>query len=95
MFKIFNKGKIAVIKIHGTIGSTVKYKQIYPLIIKAEKKLFSLIKILSENRKTTPEKPTNIPIDLIKLIFSLLIKKCAKIAAVKGVLAINIAARLL
>ena len=37
MFKIFNKGKIAVIKIHGTIGSTVKYEQISPLIIKAEK----------------------------------------------------------
>ena len=32
MFKIFNKGKIAVIKIHGTIGSTVKYEQISPLI---------------------------------------------------------------
>ena len=37
MFKIFNKGKIAVIKIHGTIGSTVKYEQISPLIIKVEK----------------------------------------------------------
>jgi len=37
MFKIFNKGKIAVIKIHGTIGSAVKYEQILPLIIKAEK----------------------------------------------------------
>ena len=37
MFKIFNKGKIAVIKIHGTIGSTVKYEHISPLIIKAEK----------------------------------------------------------
>ena len=37
MFKIFNKGKIAVIKIHGTIGSTIKYDQISSLIIKAEK----------------------------------------------------------
>ena len=37
MFKIFNKGKIAVIKIHGTIGSTVKYEQLSPLIIKVEK----------------------------------------------------------
>ena len=64
-------------------------------IKETEKKLFSLIKILSENKKTIPENPTKIPIDLIKLIFSLLIKKWAKIAAVKGVLAINIAAKLL
>ena len=42
-----------------------------------------------------PEKPINIPRDLTKLIFSLLVKKCAKAAAVNGVLAIKIAAKLL
>ena len=37
----------------------------------------------------------NIPKDLIKLIFSFLVKKCASPAAVRGVLAIKMAAKLL
>ena len=37
MLRIFNRTKIAILKIHGTIGSTVKYEQIYPLIRKIEK----------------------------------------------------------
>ena len=64
-------------------------------IKKAEKKLFLLINKLSENRKTMPEKPTSTPRDFIKLIFSFLVKKCAIAAAVNGVLAIKIAAKLL
>ena len=38
-------------------------------------KLFSLIKMLSENRKTIPENPSKTPNALVKLIFSLLVKK--------------------
>ena len=37
MLRIFNRTKIAILKIHGTIGSTVKYEQIYPLIRKIER----------------------------------------------------------
>lgn len=37
MFKIFKKYKIGVLKIHGTIGSSVKYDQLSPLIKKIEK----------------------------------------------------------
>ena len=59
------------------------------------KKLFLLIRISSENKYTIPEKPINIPSDLVKLIFSLLVKKCANAVAVSGVLAIKIAAKLL
>ena len=62
---------------------------------KADKKLFSLINILSENKKTIPANPTRIPMLLFKLFFSFLMKKWAKTVAVKGVLAINMAARLL
>ena len=41
-------------------------------MIRADKKLFSLIKILSEKRKTIPENPSRTPNIFVKLIFSLL-----------------------
>jgi len=44
-------------------------------MIKAAEKLFSLIKILSENKKTIPENPSRTPNVFVKLIFSLLVKK--------------------
>ena len=64
-------------------------------MIRAAEKLFSLIKILSEKRKTIPENPSRTPNVFVKLIFSLLVKKWARTVALKGVLAINIAAKLL
>ena len=64
-------------------------------IINADRKLFSLIKILSEKRKTIPENPSRTPNVFVKLIFSLVVKKWARTVALKGVLAINIAAKLL
>ena len=44
-------------------------------MINADKKLFSLIKILSENKKTIPENPINIPTLLNQLNFSFSVKK--------------------
>ena len=40
----------------------------------AESTFFSLIKTLSENKKTIPEKPTRTPITFVKFIFSFLVK---------------------
>ena len=37
MFRFFKKYKIGILKIHGTIGSTVKYDRLSPLIKKIEK----------------------------------------------------------
>ena len=54
-----------------------------------------LSKFLSMNKKITPQKPIIIPMDFKNFIFSFLVKKCAKPAAVNGVLAIKIAAKLL
>ena len=47
----------------------------------------------SKNKKTIPENPIIIPIDLKNVIFSFLVKKCAKIEPVIGVVLINIAAK--
>ena len=51
--------------------------------------------LLCHFKKIIPEKPIKTPMNLIKLIFSFLVKKCASAAALKGVLAIKIAAKLL
>ena len=37
--------------------------------------LFLLIKILSKNKKTIPEKPINTPVDLVKFIFSFFVEQ--------------------
>ena len=44
---------------------------------------------------TIPAKPTMTPIIFVKLIFSVFVKKCAKIAELNGVVDIKIAAKLL
>ena len=51
--------------------------------------------MLSENKITIPAKPTITPIILVKLIFSVFVKKWARIAELKGVVDIKIAAKLL
>ena len=61
----------------------------------SEKILVSLIKTLSENKKTIPENPTRTPNTFMKFIFSLSVKRWANKVALNGVLAIKIAARLL
>ena len=48
---------------------------------------------LSKNKNTIPVKPTIIPIDFKKVIFSSLVKKCANIEPLIGVVLINIAAK--
>ena len=65
------------------------------LDIKHQLEIMELIKKLSENKNTIPENPINIPKLLNQLNFSFSVKKCASIVALNGVLAINIAARLL
>jgi protease-4 len=49
MLRIFRKGKIGILKIHGTIGSNIKYEQIYPLILKIKKNKSIKVLILDIN----------------------------------------------
>ena len=47
----------------------------------------------SKNKKTIPENPKMIPTDFKNVIFSFLVKKCARIDPLIGVVLINIAAK--
>ncbi len=62
-------------------------------MINTKKILFELTIILSKNSNRIPEKPSRIPKDLKKVIFSFFVKKWASIDPDIGVVLISIAAK--